>query len=129
MKISYSFWETIEGRRILGAPIQTDVQVEPAIAILDELSQEPLAFQYGDGKFSDRAWISFLDAPRFLHVYFTCVPDRIRYEYFESADQDLSGIIGLEGIKEGVRLYSRNRSLFPLLRSLSIEIDDDGATE
>ena len=104
-------WERLPG---ILPPHEHEVSLESALSILDELAAaRPPAF------------VSFLDAPRVIHIYFESEADRVRYEFFHGMEQELCGLTSLAESKEAVRQFFVGQSPRQFLASHSFELYED----
>ena len=78
-----------------------------------------------DGYEGDKAWVSFLDLPRVLHLYFKSETDRIGYEFFGDNEEKLCGLATIADSKEAIRFLFSGQSLLGFLRSRSLELYED----
>ena len=125
MQVRYSFREVRDAGPHFAPPQECDVTLTSALSILDELAQRPPPPTLAGENGGDRAWISFLEPPRVLHLYFKPEPDRISYESYPGTNDDLCGLATLDMIKEAVRLFFDGKSPKSFLESHSLELFDD----
>ena len=124
MRIRYSFWEFGDGVPLDTQPQERDLDLASTLSILDELAQRPPVATLTKEFDGDRAWISVLEPPRALHLYFKPEPDRISYESYQGPNDDLCGLATFDAIKEAVRLFIEGKSPRNFLESHSLELSD-----
>ncbi len=121
MQTRHSFLEIRDGLPLLAPAQGRDVSLDSALPILDELNLRPPVSSLGEGYDGDRAWISFLDAPRVIHLYFQPEADRVGYELFYGMNEDLCGVTSFSHSKEAVRLFFAGQSPRQFLEAHSLE--------